>query len=60
MDQEEREQYEENRKHLLEIASMVYHIGSTINEDDEIILTGDLAEIFQFSSDYRSEIEEML
>ena len=61
MTPEDREQYEENRKDLLEVALEQYHIGSKIDPDtDEIILTGELSAIVNFYGDWRSEIEEML
>lgn len=61
MNEEERKEFEENRKELLEHAFMEYHIGTRIDPDnDKIILTGELDAIVDFYQDYRSEIEEML
>lgn len=60
MDAETRAEFEQNRKELLENALVQYHIGSKVDEDDEIVLTGELSAIVDFYGDYRSEIEEML
>lgn len=60
MDASERAEFERNREELLENALVQYHIGSEVNEVDEIVLTGELSAIVDFYGDYRSEIEEML
>lgn len=61
MTPDERREYEENRKELLEAALEHYHIGSRIDEEtDKIILTGELDAIVNFYGDWRSEIEEVL
>lgn len=61
MDADERAQFEESRRELLDVALVQYHIGSKIDPDTEkIILTGELDAIVDFYGDWRSEIEEVL
>ncbi|QZD97611.1 hypothetical protein SEA_PLATTE_15 [Microbacterium phage Platte] len=61
MDVDERAEFEENRKDLIESAYEDYGITLKVNKSDEIYIeNADLEQMVEFYMSYRSEIEEML
>lgn len=61
MDADERAEYEQNRKDLIDSAYKEHGITLKVNRDDNVYISNaDLGEMVDFYQDYRSEIEEML
>lgn len=61
MTPDEREEYEQNRKELIDAAYFNHGISLGIGRNDRIFIgSADLGEMVEFYQNYRSEIEEML
>lgn len=60
MSPEDREEFEENRNWLIEVAQSTYKVTLEVNDTDGLNVEGTLNNVVDFYGDYRSEIEEML